>query len=105
MPRSVSVTVGNLGTTGTIDLLGSDGVSGQDEAIGQLTFAGQVPTLIQSSGTATPGSLLLGTSGGTAVAITANHDSTTGAHVDVISCAHDARTPVQVSPSLIPATD
>ena len=77
-----AVTVGNLGTTGTLDLLDSSGTGGQDETIGQLTFNGLVPTTIQSSGAPTPGKLVLGASGST-VPILVNSSGT--AHTDVIS--------------------
>ncbi len=83
---STSVTVGNLGTTGTLDLLSlGAGTAAQDEIVGQLTFNGQVPATIQSSGQPIPATLLVGTPGGPAVPITVNHDAATGTHTNVIS--------------------
>jgi len=78
-----AVTVGNLGTTGTIDLLDSSGTAGQSETIGQLTFSGSVATTIRSTGSPTPGNLIFGSAAGPTVQILVSSGST--AHTDTIS--------------------
>ena len=78
-----AVTVGNLNTTGTIDLLALDGIAGRSETIGQLTFSGSVATTIQSSGSPTPGKLIFGSASGPSVQVLVGSGS--AAHTDIIS--------------------